>query len=204
MLIGRKTHPLWCIYTYFLKIFININNFCPNSILKMQIFQASCHHCTAQRSQYHTVGLVLENRFVVQLLSCVRLFATPWVAAHQASLSFTIFWSLLKLMSIESVMLSNHFILYCPILLLPSMFPSIRVFSSEFALSTRWPKYWHFKFSISPSKDHSGLISFRIDWFDLFAVQETLKSHVQHHNSNRLLVHFYYNHCSYQVIKWRQ
>ena len=124
MLIRRKTHPLWCIYIYFLKIFININNFWPNSILKMQIFQASCHHCIAQRSQYHTVGLVLENRFVVQLLSCVQLFATPWVAAHQASLLFTIFWSLLKLMSIESVMLSNHFILYCPILLCFQCFPA--------------------------------------------------------------------------------
>jgi len=113
----------------------------------------------SQRSQYHTVGLVLEDRFVVQLLSCVRLFATPWIAAHQASLSFTIFWSLLKLMSIESVMLSNHLILYCPLLLLPSIFPNIRVFPSELALPIRWPKYWHFKFSISPSKNHSGLIS---------------------------------------------
>ena len=111
--------------------------------------------------------------FVVQLLSHVRCFATPWTAAHQASLSFTISWSLLKLMSIESVMPSNHLILF---LLLLSIFPSIRVFSNEFALHIRWPKYWSFSFTISLSNKHSRLISFTIDWFDLLAVQGALKS----------------------------
>ena len=109
----------------------------------------------------------------------VRLFATPWTAACQASLSFTISQSLLKLMSIELVMPSNHLILCCPLLLLPSIFPSNRVFSSESALHIRWPKYW--SFSISPSSKYSGLISFRIDWFDL-AVQGTLKSLLHHHS----------------------
>ena len=108
------------------------------------------------------------------------LFVTPWTEAHQASLSFTISWSLLKLMSIEKVMLSNHFILCCPLLLMPSIFPSIRVFSSESALHIRWPKYW--SFSISPSNEYSGSISFRIEWFDLLAVQGTLKSLLQHHS----------------------
>ena len=121
---------------------------------------------------------------VVQLLSqCVQLFMTPWTAAHQAPLSSTISQSLLRCMSIESVMLSNHLILCCPLLLLPSIFPSIRVFSSELALHMRWPKQWSFSFSITPSNEYSGLISFRIDWFDLLAVQGTLKSLLQHHNS---------------------
>ena len=109
---------------------------------------------------------------------------TPWTAEQQASLSFTISWSLLKLMSIASVMPSNHLILSCPLLLLPSIFPSIRVFSNGLALQIRWPKYWSFSCSISPSKDYSGLISFRMDWFDLLAVQGTLKSLLQHHSSN--------------------
>ena len=107
---------------------------------------------------------------------------TPWAAAQQASLSFTISWSLLKVMSFESVMPSNHLILCHPLLLLPSIFPNIRVFSSESVLCIRWPKYWRFSFSISPPNEYSGLISFRIDWFDLLAVQETLKSLLQHHN----------------------
>ena len=120
---------------------------------------------------------------VVQLLSCVQLFATPWTAARQASLSITNSWSLLKLMSMESVMPSNHLILCCPLLLLPSIFPSIRVFSNESVLCIRWPKYWSFSFSISPSSKYLWLISFRIDWFDLLAVQGTLKSLLQHHSS---------------------
>ena len=111
-----------------------------------------------------------------QLLSHVPLFATPWTAAGQASLSFPISWSLLKLMSIESMMLSNHLILCCPLLLLPSVSPSIRIFSNELALHIRWPKYWSFSFTISPSSEYSELISFRIDWFNLLAVQGTLKS----------------------------
>ena len=105
----------------------------------------------------------------------------PWTTAHQASLSFTIFWNLLKLMSIESVMASNHLILCRSLLLLPSIFPSIRVLSNESALHIRWPKYW--SFSISPSNEYSGLVSFRIDWFDLLSVQGTLKSLLQQHSS---------------------
>ena len=120
---------------------------------------------------------------VIQLLSRVQLFVTPWTAARQASLSFTISQSWLKLMSIESVMPSKHLILCHPLLLLPSIFSSIRVFSNESAVCIRWPKYWSFSFSISPSNEYSGLISFRIDWFDLLAVQGTLKSLLQHHSS---------------------
>ena len=119
----------------------------------------------------------------VQSLSCVRLFTTPWAAAHQASLSITNSQSLLKLMSIASVMPSNHLILCCPILLLPSIFPSIRVFSHELDLHIRWPKYWSLSFSISPSNNYSGLISFKIDWLYLLAVQGTLKSLLQRHSS---------------------
>ena len=109
--------------------------------------------------------------------------ANPWTAACQASLSFTISWSLLKLISIELVIPSNHLIFCCPFLLQPSIFPSIRVFFNESALHIRWPKYWNFTFSISPSSEYSGLISFRMDWFDLLAVQGTLKSLLQHHSS---------------------
>ena len=113
----------------------------------------------------------------------VWLFVTPWIAAHRASLSITISRSSLKLMSIESVMPSSHFILCCPLFLLPPIPPSIRVFSNESALRMRWPKYWTFSFSIIPSKEHPGLISFRMDWLDLLAVQGTLKSLLQHCSS---------------------
>ena len=119
----------------------------------------------------------------VQLLSHVWLFVTPWTAARQASLSITNSLSWLKLMSIESVMPSNHLIPSCPLLLPPSIFPSIRVFSNESVLRVRWPKYWSFSFSISPSNEYSGLISFRMDWSDLLTVQGTLKSLLQHHSS---------------------
>ena len=119
----------------------------------------------------------------VQSLSRVRLFATPWIVALQASLSITNSQSLLKLMSIESVMPSNHLILCRPLLLWLSIFPSIRVFSSESALHIRWSKYWSFSFSISPSSEYSGLISFRMDWLDLLEVQGTLKCLLQHHSS---------------------
>ena len=119
---------------------------------------------------------------VVQSLSCVQHFVTPWTEACQASLSFTISQSLLKLMSIKLVMSSNHLILCHPLLFLPSIFPS-RVFSRESVLCIRWPKYWSFSFSISPSIKCSGLISFRMDWLNCLAVQGTLKSFLQHHNS---------------------
>ena len=119
----------------------------------------------------------------VQLLNCVRLFVTPWTAAHQASLSIINSQSLLKFMSIESVMPSNHLILCRLLLLPPSIFPSIRVFSNESVLHIRWPKYWNFSFSISPSNEHSGLISFKMDWLDLLTFQGTLKSLLQHHSS---------------------
>ena len=119
----------------------------------------------------------------LQLLSHVRLFVTPWTAAHQGPLSITNSQSLPKLMSIESMMPSNHLMLCCPLLLLPSIFPSIRVFSHESALHIRWPKYWRFNFSIIPSNEYSGLISFRMDWLDLLAVQGTLKSLLQNHTS---------------------
>ena len=117
----------------------------------------------------------------VQLVSHVQFFATPWTAAHLASLSFAISQSLLKLMSIELVMPSNHLILCCPLLLLPSVFPNIRVFSKESAFRIKWPKYWSFSFSVRLSNDYSGLISFRTYWLDLLAVQGTLKSLLQYH-----------------------
>ena len=131
-----------------------------------------------------TLDISLENVWifvVVQLLSHVQLIATPWTAACQAPLSFTVSWNLLRFMSIELVMPFKHLILCHPLLLLPSIFPSIRVFSNESVLCIRWPKYW--SFSISSSNEYSGLISFRIDWFDLLFVQGTLKSFLQHHSS---------------------
>ena len=131
----------------------------------------------------------------VQSLSPVGLFATPWTAARQASLSFTIFYSLLKLMSIESVMLSKHLILCCPLFLLPSIFPSIRVFSNESVLRIRWPKYKSFSFKISPSNEYSGLFFFRIDWFYLLAIQGTVKSLLQYHSSKASILW-----CSFSLI----
>ena len=133
--------------------------------------------------QIWLLGQSLYERTIVQFShSVVRLFATSWTAVHQASLSITNSWNLFKLLSIASVMPSNHLILCHPLLLPPSIFPSIRVFSNESVLCIRWPKYWSFSFSISPSNEYSGLISFRIDWLDLFAVQGTLKSPLQHHS----------------------
>ena len=131
----------------------------------------------------------------VQLISCVQLFVTPWTAACQASLSITNSWSLFKLMSIKSVMPSNHFILCQPLLILPSIFLSIRVFSNESILCIRWPKYWSFSCSISPSNEYSGLISFRIGWLDLLVVQRPLKSLLQHHSSKASILR-----CSAFVI----
>ena len=130
-------------------------------------------HCTCAIASFSSV----------QSLSRVRLFVTPWTAACQDSLSNTNSWSLLKLMSIELVMPCNHLILCRPRLLLPSLFPSIRVFSNESVLHIRWPRYWSFSFSMSPSNEYSGLISFRIDWLDVLTVPETLKSLLQHHSS---------------------
>ena len=124
----------------------------------------------------------------VQSLSCVHLFVIPRPAVRQASLSITNSWSLLKLVCIESVMPSNHLNLCCPLLLLPSIFPSIRGFSKESVLCIRWPKYWNFSFSISPSNEYSGLISFSMDWLDLLAVQGILKSLLQHHSSKALVL----------------
>ena len=124
-----------------------------------------------------------EHAVVAQLPSRVQFPGTPRTAARQASLSFTISWSLLKLVSIESMMPSNHLILCCPLLLLPPIFPNIRVFPNESVLRIRWPEYWSFNSNISPSNEHPGLISFRMDWLDLLAVQGTLKSLLQHHSS---------------------
>ena len=152
----------------------------------------NCHFLLLGSSQFKEGGLftteppgkpIQQVQFCsVQLLSCVRLFVTPWTAAHQASLSITNSRSLLKLMSIEPVMPSNHLILCHPLCHLPSIFPSIRVFSKESVLHIRWSKYWSFSFSICPSNEYSGLISFRKDWLDPTAVQGTLKSLLQHHN----------------------
>ena len=141
------------------------------------VSQVHCEHrLRASQSTWARERLLSLNHYV-------QLFATPWTAARQACMSFTISQSLLKLMSIEPVMSSNHHILCHPLLLLPSIFPSLRVFSSELALPIRWPKYWSFNFSLSPSHEYSGLISFKIDWFDLLAGQGTLRSLLQHHNS---------------------
>ena len=145
------------------------------------------------------------NNFVCQFssvhsLSRIQLFATPWTAAHQASLSITNSQSLPKLMSIELVMPSNHLILCHPLLLPTSIFPSIRVFSNESVLHIRWPKYWSFSFNISPSSECSGLISFRMDWLDLLAVQGTLKSLLQHHSPKTSILQcsaFFIAQCSH-------
>ena len=136
--------------------------------IKLTIFVISRE--MGEKAEYKCTYIV-----VFQLLSCVRLFVTPWTAAHQASLSFTISQSLLKLMSIESVMSSSHLIFCHPLLLLPSIFPSIRVFSNESVLHIRQPKYWSFSFIISPSNEYSGLISFRIDWCDLLLKRKMRK-----------------------------
>ena len=146
----------------------------------MLIFTLKCKNSSFYFAKYRCYEIQFTS---VQSLCHVRLFVTSWIAAHQASLSITNSWSSPKLMSVESVMLSNHLILCCPLLLLPSIFLSIRVFSNESALHIRWSKYWSFSFNISPSSEHPGLISFRMDWLDLLAVQGTLKSFLQHHSS---------------------
>ena len=146
------------------------------------VLQFCINFCTQSDSDTHT-HTHTHQFSSVQSLSRVGLFATSCTTACQASLSITNSWSLLKLMSIEMVMSSNHLILCCPLLLLPSIFPSIRVFSNESVLQIRWPKYWSFSFSISLSNEYSGLNSVRMDWLDLLAVQGTLKSLLQHHSS---------------------
>ena len=156
--------------------------------LKGEIFQEKQATPFVSKTEPQQLGMNTDNVVFntyssVQSLCCVRLFATQWTTARQASLSITNSQSLPKLMSIESVMPSNHLILYHPLLLLPSIFPSIRVFSNESALCIRWPKYCSFSFNINPFNEHSGLISFRMDWLDLLAVQRTLKSLLQHHTS---------------------
>ena len=145
----------------------------------LQVFVQFCPLCF----QDYFLYVVTLDTVSVQLLLHVQLFATPWTSAHQASLSITNSWTLPKRMCIESVMPSNHLILCRLLLLLPSIFPSTRVFSNESALRIRWPKYWSFSFNISPSNEHPGLISPRMDWLDLLAVQGTLKSLFQHHSS---------------------
>ena len=141
---------------------------------------------------------------LLQSLSHVQLFATPWTAACQAFLSIVNSWSLLKLMSIDSVMPSNHLILCCPFLLLPSILHSISVFSTGSAFHIRWPKYWSFSLSISPSNEHPGLISFRMDWLDLLAIQGTLKSLLQHHSSKasilQCLVSYYFKTIAFRCV----
>ena len=159
------------------------SSFCPLFCSLVGLFLIDCKELYTLRK---SVFIISFHAVALQSLSHVQLLVTPWTAALQASLSFTISWSLLKLISIESVMPSNHLILCCCPLLLSSIFPSIRVFSNESALCIRWPKHWSFSFSISPSNAYSGLISFKIDWFDLHSVQGTLKSFLQHHNSKAL------------------
>ena len=157
----------------------------------ISIYAREAFHISKPKSQFFLIDKIeTDGSFPTALFVAVRSlshvwhFVTPWTAACQASLSFIISQSLLKLKFIELVMASNHLLLYHPLLLLPSIFPSIRVFSSELVLHIRWPKYWSFSFGISPSKKYSGLISFRIDWLDLLAIQGILKSLLQHHDSN--------------------
>ena len=162
-----------------------------HNILQSKLgFKAVCMEFTREVPGNILLKFYIPLFSSIQSLSRVRLFATPWTAARQASLSITNFWSLPKLMSIDSVMPSNHLILCRPLLLPPSIFPSIRVFTHESVFHIRWPKYWSFSFNISPSNEYSGLISFRMDQLDLLAVQGTLKSLLQHHSSFTMYITF--------------
>ena len=176
---------LWRVVHYFHGTALPLLNSRPRSVSKLFMCDFLLKVYVSFWVLYSSIPIIsfilLLFVIVVQLLSCVWLFATPWTAGCWASLSFTIPWSVLKFMSIESVMPSNHLILCCPLLLLPSIFCSIRVFSNDSALRIRWPQHWSFSFCISLSSEYSGLISFRIDWFDLLAFQGTLKS-LQHHS----------------------
>ena len=175
---------------YFWSLFLNcicycnISSFIDQHLVCMLIFLYIDHSVLLYLNWEFLVQVVFLYTvvIVVQLLSHVWLFATLWTAVIQASLSSTISWSLLKFMSIELMMLSNHPIFYHSLLLLPSIFPSIRVFSNESAFNIRWPKYWSFNFRILSFNVYSGMIQFRIDWFELLSIQETLKSLLQHHN----------------------
>ena len=176
------TNEWWLVATIIVSYRI-VPQLLKSSVLHLSIpasTQASGNH----RSFFVTVITVLPfpecHTCCCSVLSCVQLFVTPWTAEHQASLSFTISQSLLKFTSIEMVTPSNHLILCRPLLLLPAIFPSIKVFSNESALRIRWPKYQSFSFSINPASEYSGVISFRVDWMDLLAVQGTLKSLLQH------------------------
>ena len=162
-----------------------------HNILQSKLgFKAVCMEFTREVPGNILLKFYIPLFSSIQSLSRVRLFATPWTAARQASLSITNSRSLLKLMSIDSVMPSNHLILCRPLLLPPSIFPSIRVFTNESVFHIRWPKYWSFSFNISPSNEYSGLISFRMDQLDLLAVQGTLKSLLQHHSSFTMYITF--------------
>ena len=166
-LLKRRTFIRCLAFSPLPKIIAYVSIFLDSTLFHLSICLVFC--------QCHTILVQFSH-------SHVQLFATPWMAIRQASLSITNYCSLLKLMSTESVMSSNHRILCHPLLFLPSIFPSIRVFANESVLHIRWPKYWGFSFSISPSKEYSGLISFRMDWLDLLAVEGTLKSLLQHHS----------------------
>ena len=184
---------LVCHYILHRSLFITVfttlyYNFYFHSYLLLRTEHSDGQNCLVHLGITHPCP-VPGRVVVVQSLSQVQLFANPWTTACQASLSFTISQSLLKLMSIELVMPSNHLILCHPLLLLPSIFPSIRIFSKGLALRITWPKYWSFSFSISPSNEYSGLISFRIDCLDLLAVQGTLKSLLQHHSLKASILH---------------
>ena len=193
ILVMPSNHLIFCHPLFLLpSIFPSIRVFCNESVLCIRWPKYWSFSFSISPSNEYS-GLIFfrmdwldlfEIQFhSVQSLSHVWLFVTPWTVVHQASLSITNSWSLLKLMSIESMMPSNHLIQCLPLLLPPSIFPSIRVFSSESVLCISWPKYWSFSCSISPSSEYSGLISFRMDWLDLLAVQGTLKILLQHHSS---------------------
>ena len=178
--------PIWVYHCY-----IFLRHLCLNSEIVMFIFRLTFSErfieliSKVSGTFYRANGRLILDLVIssVQSLSRVRLFSTPWIAAHQAFLSIINSWSLLKPMSIKSIMPPSHLILCYPLLLLPPIPPSIRVFPNESALRIRWPKYWRFSFRISPSNEHPGLISFRMDWLDLLAVQGLLKSLLQHHSS---------------------
>ena len=185
-------HPLQhLLFVYFLMIAILTGVRCYRIVVLWDysfLFNFLKHHFSER---------IFFSAVSVQLLSHVWLFETPWTATRQASLSITNSQSLPKLMSIESVMPSNHLILCRPLLLLPSIFPSIRVFSNESALCIRWPKYWRFTFNINPSSEHPGLISFRMEWLDLLAVQGTLKSLLQYHSSKASIL----RHSAFSIVQ---